>query len=105
MEEQVLLHFEGSRRVVRVPEGYTLEVELERELLTHFPVRDIAVAPIGNKVPQSPSKDVYMLQKMTSKWGYVNVMERGQVQGGDEVTLVKISKVEEVASYLTLQKR
>jgi hypothetical protein len=96
---EVLLHFEGSRRVLNIGEGSTIEVELEKELVERFPGRDLTVAPIGQAVPQSPSKDVYMLQKLTLKWGYVDVTDRSQVQGGDEVTLVKVSKLEKVRLF------
>ena len=99
---EVLLHFEGSRRVVEVREGSTLEVELEKELVKRFPDRDIAVAPVGQKVLQSTSKDTYIIQRLTQKWGYVDVTDRSQVLAGDELTLVKISKLEEGQKVLTV---
>lgn len=96
---EVLLHFEGSRRVVAVPAGSTLEVELEKEVVKCFPDRDIAIASIGGKVPQSSSKEVYLVQKLAPKWGYVDVTDSSQVQGGDEVTLAMISKLKEVTHH------
>lgn len=93
---EILFNFENSRRVVHLPEGCSLEVELEREVLKRFPDRDIAIAPIGKEVPQSSTKDVYLIQKMgLPKWGFVDVTESSQVQDGDELTLAKISKLGE----------
>ena len=90
---EVMVVFEGSRRVVTVAEGASLLAVVERELVKRFPERDIAIAPVGSKVSQSVSKEVYILQKLTAKWGYVDVTEVGQVQGGDEVTLTKLLKI------------
>ena len=95
---EVLVKFEGSRRVLAVSEDSCLVVEIEKELCRRFPDRDIAIAPIGSKVPQSTSKEVYIIQRLTSKWGYVDVTDVSQVQGGDEVTLAKMSKLEGSAS-------
>ena len=92
-EEELLFHFEGSRRVLKLQEGSILEIELEKELGIRFPDRDFAIASIGKRVPQSGSKDVFIIQKLTEKWGYVDVTARNEVKGGDELTLVKVPKL------------
>ena len=92
---EILVNFEGSRRVVSVEDSSDLLVAVERELARRCPGRDIAIAPVDTKLSQSGSKEVYILQKCTEKWGYVDVTDSSQVKGGDEITLVKMPKLEE----------
>ena len=54
------------------------------------PLHDIAVAGLGGKVYQSTSKDVYILQKRTEKWGLVDITDISQVSAGDEQGLVDV---------------
>lgn len=82
---------------MKLPEGSTLEVELEKELGVCFPDRDLKVAIIGSKVPQSTSKDVYIVQRLTERWGYLDITERSQLKEGDVITLSKVTKT--VRSY------
>jgi hypothetical protein len=90
---EILLTFEGSRRVLKILEGSAILIDIEREVAKRFPDRDFVIAPIGNKVPQSTSKDVYIVQKFSTKWGYVDVTDVKQIQEGDEVALTKIPKL------------
>ena len=97
---EVLLVFQNSRRVITVAEGQQLLAAVERDIGERFPDRDIAVAAVGDKVPQSTSKEVYMLQKRTEKWGYVDITDISQVCSGDELTLTKVSNRGETSTQV-----
>jgi hypothetical protein len=93
---EVLVNFEGSRRVVSVEDS--LLVAVEKELARRCPGRDVAIAPVGTKLSQSGSKEVYILQKLTTKWGYMDVTDLSEVQVGDEITLTRMPKLEDKVS-------
>ena len=91
---EVLLTFEGSRRVIKVEEGSSLSLlrAIEKDLGERFPDRDIALSPGELPLPKSSSKDIHFVQRLTKKWGFVDVTDFSQIQNGDELTLVKIDK-------------
>ena len=89
---EVLLTFEGSRRVITVEEGSSLLRAIEKDLGERFPDRDIALSPGELPLPKSSSKDIHFVQRLTKKWGFVDVTDFSQKKNGDELTLVKIDK-------------
>ena len=95
---EVLLVFEQSRRVLVVGEGSSLLAAIERDITERYPDRDLAIAPVGNKVPGSVSKEVYILQKHTEKWGLLDVTDITQINSGDEITLTKVGRKVEPCS-------
>ena len=72
---EILVDFKNSRRVVAIPQGSCLEAELEKDIVKRFPSCDIAIAAIGTAVAQSSSKDVYILQRKTRDWGFVDITD------------------------------
>jgi hypothetical protein len=47
---------------------------------------------VGEKVLQSTSKEVHIIQKRMEKWGFVDVTDIAEVHSGDELTLIKIAR-------------
>ena len=89
---EVLLTFEGSRRVITVEEGSFLLRAIEKDLGERFPDRDIALSPGELPLPKSSSKDIHFVQRLTKKWGFVDATDFSQIKNGDELTLVKTDK-------------
>ena len=98
---EVVLVFEGSRRVLTVPKEKSLLTEIEKDILKRFPERDVVVAAVGERVLQSSSKEVHILQKRTEKWGFVDVTDTSQVNSGDELTLTKIARKGEAGLHVS----
>ena len=92
---EILLVLEESRRVLKIDWGKSLLSSIEGEIAERFPHRDMAIAPVGSTLPQS-SKDLYILQKHTTKWGLVDATKVDQINSGDEIRLTKISNKAEV---------
>ncbi len=92
-----LLNFDGSRRVIIVPYGSSLFVAIEQDLFKRFPDRDITIAVLTTQsepIPESSTKDMYIVRRKTDKWRFVDVTDPIQVVNGDELTVTKVGKKE-----------